>query len=582
MIDLNAAFDKVRLAILGLLVSCFVGCGSSPPDEATGPIRFTDVTSQVGLGVVQLTGGADVDTIIESIGAGGAWLDYDGDGDTDLYLVQGGTRGEAEGPPDVLLRNDGDHDGDGLPEFTDVTAESGLGDTRWSFGAATADYDNDGDTDLLLTNWGPNRLYRNNGDGTFTDVAPGAGVDDPRWGISAAWSDVDRDGDLDLYVTNYVEFTFDRYPTRGEPGARGEPACNWKGLHVFCGPRNLEAAGDALFRNDGDADGDGIPTFTDVTREAGLAIAEPFFGIAVVFFDAEGDGDDDLYVANDSMPNLYFINQGDGRFEEAGILSGLAYNEKGHEQAGMGIAVGDYTGNGRMDLFVTNFSHDHDTLYRNDGDWVFTDRSFQAGVGLPSKLKLGWGAEFLDLDNDGWEDLYVAQGHVYPQVDGAGTGSDYRQANSLFRNLGDGTFADVGATAGSGLAVVSCSRAILPIDLDEDGDQDLVVTTWNGEPQWLRNDSPAANWVAVRLEGHQSNRDGIGARVTVVAGGRTQVREIRRNRSVAGSSLPVAHFGLGGADRIDRIEIRWPSGRIDLHQAPESNRILRFSEGTAP
>jgi hypothetical protein len=575
------------VAKLSLLVPLLTGIACHGEGPSTGsaktPFRFVDVAVQAGLDFKLVGGSETVDSIIGSIGVGGAWLDYDGDGDADLYLVQGATpENPTSGPPDRLFRNDGDPDGDGVPTFTDVTEAAGLGDRLWSFGAATADYDNDGDTDLFLTNWGPNRLYRNNGDGTFTDVAPEAGLDDERWGISAAWSDVDLDGDLDLYVTNYVDFDFDRYPLRGEPGARGAPPCNFKGVEVYCGPRNLEPQRDALFRNEGDVDGDGRFRFTDVTVEAGLDVVEPFFGIGVAFFDADNDGDDDLYVANDSVPNLYFVNHGDGTFEELAIISGLAYNEQGHEQAGMGIAIGDYDNNGRLDMFVTNFSHDHDTLYRNDGDLFFTDVSYTSGVGSPSFLKLGWGAEFVDLDQDGWEDLFVNQGHVYPQIDESGSGSRYRQRNTVFRNNRDGTFEDVTDQAGPALEEIRASRALLPVDLDGDGDVDLLQTHLNDRPMLLHNEGSPGNWLHVELLGVRSNRDGIGARVTVVTGELSQIREMRANRSFAGSTLPVAYFGIGDASRVDRLEVRWPSGTVDVRTDVQANtRILIEESGTS-
>jgi hypothetical protein len=393
------------LLCCGLLLGCRVDAPVEQPDTdaTTGPVagfELRDVSREAGLSEIRLVGGSpSVDYIIGSLGTGAAWLDYDGDGDPDLYLAQGATpEAPTAGPPDLLLRNEGDPDGDGVPNFVDVTTASGLGDRRWSTGVAVSDYDNDGDPDIYLTNWGPNRLYRNNGDGTFTDIAPVAGVDDERWGVTAGWSDVDHDGDLDLYVTNYVVFTFERYPVRGAPLPGGKPPCMWRGIEIYCGPRTLVPESDVFFRNDGDPDGDGVPNFVERTEQAGLLPDDAFFGLGVRFFDADGDGDDDLYVANDSLQNTYFVNRGDGTFSETSILAGVAYNEQGHEQAGMGVAVGDYDRDGAFDLAVTNFSHDHDTLYRNDGNGFFTDLSYTAGLGSPSYLTLGWGVGFVDLD----------------------------------------------------------------------------------------------------------------------------------------------------------------------------------------
>jgi len=537
---------------------------------------FVDIAADAGVDIVQITGDEDANHIIDSLGTGAGWLDYDNDGDPDLYLVQGATRAQPEGPPDRLLRNDGDDDGDGIPRFTDVTEAAGLGDRNWSVGISAADYDNDGDTDIHLANWGANRLYRNDGDGTFTDVSAAAGIEGDRWSASADWTDVDRDGDLDLYVANYVEFTFERYPARGETPV-GDAPCVWRGIEIYCGPRNLEAAADVFYRNDGDPDGDGIPTFVDATVEAGLAVPEALFALSARAFDADNDGDDDIYVANDSVQNLFFVNQGDGTFIEDSILAGLAYNEVGTEQAGMGIGVGDYDGNGTIDVAVTNFAYDHDTLYRNDGDLMFTDVSFPAGLGTPSYLTLGWGIEFLDLDLDGWQDLYVCHGHVYPQVEGRDA-SPFRALNGLIRNAGDGTLEPFSHDGGPGLAIREASRALAAVDLEDDGDLDLLVTNVNTAPNLLLNEGSGGHWISVRLVGKRSNRDGIGARVGVTVGGREQVREVRRSAPYAGSVLPRAHFGLGEHTSIERLTVRWPSGaRTDLTDV-KADQVLTIEE----
>jgi hypothetical protein len=565
------------IAGFALLAAACAGDPTATGATAEPAPYFVDIASAAGLDAVQVAGGADADYIIDSLGTGGAWLDYDNDGDPDLYLVQGATKDTPEGPPDRLYRNDGDPDGDGVPQFIDVTAAAGLGDRNWGVGVAVADYDNDGDADLYVTNWGPNRLYRNNGDGTFTDVAGAAGVAGSSWSASAAWTDSDRDGDLDLYVTNYVEFSFERYPARGELPADAKP-CVWRGVEIFCGPRNLLAAPDRFYRNDGDPDGDGIPRFVDATVQAGLVPIEPAYGIAVRALDADGDGDDDIYVANDSVQNFLFVNQGDGTFREESILAGLAYSERGTEQAGMGIAVGDYDRNGLLDLAVTNFSHDHDTLYRNDGDLLFTDVSFPTGLGTASFFTLGWGIEFLDLDLDGWLDLYVCHGHVYPQIDGRDTGASFRAANGLFRNDGNGTLVPFPGGGGPGMLIEEASRALLPVDLEGDGDLDLLVTHINAPPSLLRNDGERANWLSVGLRGTRSNADGIGARVSVFVGETRQVREIRREASYAGSVMPRAHFGLGDVARVDRVVVRWPSGAVSTLADVEANRLIVIEE----
>jgi hypothetical protein len=541
------------------------------------PIYLSDISVATGFDRLhQSTGDENVNYIVDAKGAGGAWLDYDGDGDPDFYLAQGGNPGKSrEGPPDQLLRNDGDPDGDGVPRFTDVTEGSGLGDTLRTYGVAVADYDNDGDPDIYLTNWGPNRLYRNEGDGTFTEIGAASGVADERWGVTASWADTDRDGDLDLYVTNYVEFNFDRYPARGEKPLSYPEGCTWHSIDIYCGPRGLESAPDSFYRNEGDPDGDGIPTFTEATREAGLE------GVAAYFFDSDGDGDDDLYLANDSVQNSFFVNRGDGTFEDLSVLSGLAYNEQGHEQGGMGIAAGDYDGNGMLDLVVTNFSHDHDTLYRNDGDNLFTDVSYDSGLGQPSYLTTGFGAVFVDLDQDGWEDLLVSHGHVYPQVDEHEIGARFKQRNGFYRNRGDGIVEEVTDSGGPGVTLVKGSRAILPVDLEGDGDIDVLFTNLSDTPDLLRNDGAVGGWLQVRLEGLSSNRDGIGARVTIEAAGRRQFREIRRTYLFEGSTLPIAHFGLGAARTVERIDVRWPSGRTSVMQQVEANRRITIREPAA-
>jgi hypothetical protein len=583
----EAATTAPWLLAIALLAS--VGCPAAPrvPGEAVNlapagsSIWFVDISEDAGVDVEQIGGAVTANYILDSIGTGGAWLDYDGDGDADLYLAQGATESRPQGPPDTLLRNDGDPDGDGIPTFTDVTREAGLGDTAWSFGVATADYDNDGDPDIYLANWGPNRLYRNDGDGTFTEIGLRAGVDDPHWGVSAAWSDIDRDGDLDLYVANYVEFEFDRYPARGQPGRRGEPPCRWRNIEILCGPRNLEPGPDVFYRNEGDADGDGIPTFVDATADVGLRTGEEYFGLAVLFFDADNDGDDELYVANDSLANAYFVNRGDGTFEEAAVISGLAYNEQGHDQAGMGIATADYDDDGRFDLAVTNFSHDHDTIYRNDGMHTFTDVSYPAGLASASYFTLGWGIAFSDLDLDGHEDLFVAHGHTYPQVDDQESGTTFLQPNSVFRNLGNGKVREITERVGPGLELVKNSRSVLPLDLDGDGDPDFLITNLNAPPDLLRNDGVKQHWFQVRLVGSKSNRDGIGALVSISAGGRRQARQITRTASFAGSTLPVALFGLGESMTIDRLEVRWPSGARSVREdlAVDRQVTVREAEG---
>jgi hypothetical protein len=551
----------VTWVVLGCL-SCGTGRDAGPASgagEARQEIYLVDHAREAGLDIVQVGGDPLADYILDTIGTGGAWLDYDDDGDADFYMAQG-SDGPGEGPPDVLYRNDGIVAPSRVPRFTNVTEQAGLGDRLWTFGVAVADYDDDGDPDIYLANWGPNRLYSNNGDGTFSEVAAAAGVDDPGWGVSAAWNDVDLDGDLDLYVTCYVEFAYGRYPKRGEPGRAGEPPCRWRNVEILCGPRNLEPGVDVFYRNDGDTDGDGVPNFTNATDEAGLRTSQEYYGLGVLFFDSNNDGYGDLYVANDSVINTYFVNRGDGTFQEMGLLSGLAYNEQGHEQAGMGVAAADYNGDDRLDLAVTNFSHDHHTLYRNDGGHTFTDASFPAGLGGTTYVELGWGVVWADLDHDGWEDLYMAHGHTYPQVDDRDTGTTFNQRNIVFRHMRTDRFENITERAGPGLELIKCSRSALPADIDQDGDLDILVTNLNDTPDLLINEAGAGHWLQVRLRGTRSNSDAIGARVTIQADGRRQTREITRTASFAGSMQPVAHFGLGSSNHLEWLEVRWPSG----------------------
>jgi hypothetical protein len=546
-----------------------VNGGETVPDIPHRP-RFREIAAEAGLRLTLVNGSPTVDHIIDSLGSGAGFLDYDGDGDWDLYVAQGASRQKPEGPADRLFRNDG-------PEgFTDVTEAAGLGDRRWSFAVAVADYDGDGDDDLYLTNWGRNRLYRND-NGRFVDVAPAAGVDDAGFGSAAAWGDVDRDGDLDLFLVNYVDFTFDRYPARGENRTGWSAACSWRGLLTFCGPRNLQGASDRLWLNDGDPDADGVPNFRETTAVAGVA-GDDSYGLAALFFDADSDGDQDLYVANDSVANGFFRNRGDGTFDSDGLISGLAYNEEGHEQAGMGVSAGDFDRDGHIDLAVTNFSHDHDTLYHNEGDGYFMDVSYPAGIGTPSFLTLGWGTRLADFDHDGFEDLFVAHGHVYPQVDGQDLGTSFAQKNELFWNKDGETFLPLGTDAGPAFAHAAASRSVATADVDGDGDLDLAITNLNGTLELWRNEAPVPPWLKVSLRSGSLNRHGIGARLTLHCGERSQTREIRRQSGYLASDAPVAHFGLPCSDS-PRLEVRWPDGGRQTVDIKKTSRHLTIDRG---
>ncbi len=499
--------------------------------------------------------------IIEQMGSGAAMLDYDLDGDLDLYIANGADVAilEREGTPvrDALYRNEGGW------RFVEVTEQAGLGDPNWSYGVAVGDVDGDGDPDLYVTNYGPNVLYENLGDGRFRDVTERAGVGDPGFGVSAGFADFDDDGDLDLYVANYLEFDFERPPNDGRP-------CDYKGIAVACGPVGLPRQADRLYRNEGDG------RFADVSLESGVHAPEPGYGLGVVFGDYDDDGWVDLFVANDSHPNFLVHNLGGGKFEEAAWLAGVATQAEGRTQAGMGVDFGDADGDGRPDIFLSTFSHDHNTLFVNQGEGFFRDLSHPSGLGGPSLLQMGWGTRFFDLDNDGDQDLYVANGHIYPEVDAAGSES-FRQADQLFLNDGRGRFVeaserivrDGGPEVGRGAAFG---------DLDEDGDVDLVVVNMGAPPTLLRNEGrELGTSLVLDLRGSRGNTEGAGARLWVTAGGKTQRREATRTGSYASASDARVHFGLGGAARVDKLEVRWPGGGSQaLVDLPAGRRLVLY------
>ena len=540
---------------------------AAPPADPAGSagIRFVDVARQSGVSVKNASGEIDKQYIIEAHGAGVAWVDYDGDGDVDLFVANGSRlRGypPAQEPSDALYRND-------AGRFSDVTSAAGVGDRAWSFGVAAADYDNDGMTDLYVTQWGRNTLYRNRGNGTFEDVSERAGVGDRRWGTSAAFADYDRDGWVDLYVANYVDFEMGAVPERGS-----SPTCRWRGLDVYCGPRGLRAAADVLYHNNRDG------TFSDVSAKAGVALPEPLYGLGVSWADYDNDGDPDLYVANDSTPSLLFRNNGDGTFTEVATPSGCAYSGDGREQAGMGVDWGDYDGDGWLDLFKSNFSHDYYTLYHNENGKRFSDATFRAGLAEPTLRNLGWSTRFLDYDNDGWSDLFVANGHVYPQVGTEPLGTDYAQRSQLFRNTG-GAFVETTATAGPALSIPHLSRGAASADYDNDGDVDLAVTHLHEPPGLWRNDGGAAagNWLSLRLRGRGGNPDAIGARAEVSAQGRSRFDEVRSGTGYLSQSDFRLHFGLGNAGAGD-VRVRWPDGTLQQIGSLRANQFWIIEQGS--
>jgi hypothetical protein len=543
----------LSVTIITALLSLVFAVGQPP----AGP-RFTDITKQAGVNFSHVSS-PEKRYIVESMSGGVALFDYDNDGRLDIYLVNSLTvdlvksKGKTRSS---LYRNNGDG------TFADVAEKAGVADVGWGMGAAVADYNNDGFEDLYVTCVGPNRLYRNNGDGTFADVTEKAGVGDPRWSAGATFFDYDADGHLDLFVANYVAFDFSNLPEFG----KGK-LCQYKGIPVQCGPRGLPGDGDSLYRNNGDG------TFTDVTKKAGLTDANGFYGMQPVASDLDEDGLLDLFVANDSTPNFHYRNVGGGAFKEVGFTSGLAVNENGSEQGSMGVAVGDYNHDGRLDLFVTNFDDDYNTLYRNDGRGNFTDVSHAARVAAVSLPYVGWGTKFFDYDNDGWVDLFVANGHVYPQI------PTYQQRNFVHRNNRDGTFTDTPAPLGALAAEKRVGRGAAFGDLDNDGDVDIVLNNLDGPAQVLRNDGGANNSVLVKLVGEKGNRGAVGARVRVVAGDLAQVDEVRSGDSYLSQSDTRLHFGLEKRARIDLIEIRWPGGAVERVKDVAANKILTIREG---
>jgi hypothetical protein len=531
----------------------------------SGIPRFEEVSESSGIDFVNMFGGIDTKGyILETTGSGAVFFDYDEDGDQDLFLING-TRlgyGEAQSHSNALFRNLGGG------RFENVTSAAGLEGYGWGQGGAAADIDNDSDLDLLVTYYGPSRLYRNEGDGTFTETGASAGVAPSGWGTSAAFADYDRDGVNDLFIARYIDFDPEK-----TPGPGGAPNCFFLGIAVMCGPRGLPPAHSLLYH------GLGGFRFEDVSGRSGVA-REPSYGLGAVWGDLDNDGDVDLYVANDQMANYLYRNDGGGRFEDIALETGVAYNEDGRAQAGMGVDLGDYDRDGWLDIHKTNFSHDYNTLYRNTGRGYFEDVSYSAGIVEATYLYLGWGTGFRDFDRDGWLDLFVANGHVYPEVGQGRTESDYAQSSLLFFNLGDGRFEERREQTGPDLRVPRVSRGAAFADYDDDGDIDVAVTNMNGPVSLLRNESaPGAHWVGFRLIGRESARDALGARVTIEAGGQRQMEEVRSGASYLSSSDPRVFFGLGSIDRIDRIEVRWPRGRVQVIEGAPLDRYSTMVEG---
>jgi enediyne biosynthesis protein E4 len=581
----------------------------SPSSWAAPGVRYTDATKDGGLSGFHFTSGTPAkDYILEAPGAGSAFIDYDNDGWLDIYLPNGSTldalRGRGKAPSAALYRNN--HDG----KFSDVTAKAGVANERWGQGVCSGDFDNDGWEDLYVTNFGKNRLYRNNHDGTFTDLAENAGVTLGNWSSGCAFGDYDGDGRLDLFVAGYVELDLENLPPpasaraeeseraggpgtgpgsgkdKQQPTVKGEGMgasfvsgagyCQYRGQRVMCGPRGLKGAEDHLFHNNGDG------TFTEVSKQAGVDDKSGYYGFGVAWFDFDDDGKLDLTVANDSTPSYLYRNNGDGTFENVSYASGVALNENGREQAGMGITVGDYDGDGRDDLHRTNFSDDTNVLYHNDGGGNFTETTFQTGLGEITIPFLGWGTNLFDYDNDGWLDLLVANGHVYPSVDATEWGTSYKQRLLLFRNL-KGKFHEVGSSAGEALYSLRGSRGSATGDFDNDGDLDILLNNMDDAPSLLRNEGGnKAHWLEVKLSGDASRkcpRDAIGSVVFCTVNGRRLRAEVASGRGYNSQSDLRVHFGLANATRVDKLEVRWAGGKTIEYEVKGIDQLMTIDLG---
>ncbi len=562
-----------------LLPLLWWACGQqpAPPPAAAptpSPVQFVDVAAQSGLRFTQVNGASPHKYFPETMGGGGAFLDYDNDGDLDIFAINGAWISEPPpGPPpvDALFRNDG------AAGFAEVGAQAGVAHPGFGMGCAVGDYDNDSDVDLYLSNYGPNALFRNEGAGRFAELAARAGVADPRWSTSCAFGDYDRDGDLDLFVANYVEFSPELQRDDAKPYMVPTDQTNAAAAKGYPHPANFRGAANALYRNE-DKD-----RFTEVTQPAGL-YTEQGTGLGVVWLDYDDDGWPDLYVANDGVRNCLYRNRGNGTFEERAAEAGVAYGQDGQMEAGMGVDAADYNNDGRQDLTVTNFQAEPNALYRNQGTGFFANETFASGIGLVSLPFLGFGTQFLDCDNDGWQDLFVANGHVLDNIELFDQSTTYAQRPLLFHNQGFNqhgkiAFAEVGLQAGPGMQTAMVGRGSAAGDYDNDGDLDLLVIDLGRPLVLLRNEGrPGHHWLSLRAVGTKSNCSGIGARVKVVAGDLVQVQEVRPGRSYLSSSDLRLHFGLGDRARVGQLEIRWPSGQTQQFTNIDADQFLVVRE----
>ena len=566
---MTVVFSRRQLLGLGAL-----GVSGLPAARAAGPagkpygVQFEDVARQAGLTDTVYYGSSEqVQYIVEANGCGVAFYDYDNDGWPDVFVLNG-TRLDGLPPganaTNRLYRNNRDG------TFQDVTEEAGLVRSGWANSVCIGDFDNDGNDDLFVTYWGQNVLYRNNGDGTFTDVTEDAGLGGlpDRWNAGATFIDYDRDGHLDLFVSNYVEVDLARLPLPGQGNN-----CEWKGVPVFCGPRGMEGTKNYLYRNNGDG------TFTDVSEEAGIHSPHGYYGMTAVVTDVDEDGWPDIYVACDSTPSILYRNNGDGTFTDIAVESGVAYSENGREQAGMGLATGDYNGDGRMDIVKTLFADEMPALYKNLGNATFADMSVAAGLHEVTQ-HIQWGAGLVDFDNDSWPDLFYAVGNLFPRVERFNPRYPYRGPRFLFRNLRDGSFENITDECGPGLATPHSSRGCAFGDFDNDGDMDVLVMNMNEPPSLIRADVSTGNhWLKVKLTGTESNRTAIGARVDVRFGDRTQSQEVLSQTSYYSVNDLRLHFGLGSETTAEEVTVRWPNGGRETLRDVAADRVVYIKEG---
>jgi len=540
---------------------------TASPDAS---VQFIDVAEKAGLKIPNVWGGVDQKrVIIETKGSGIAFFDYDNDGWLDIYLTNGSRLGAhwapGKQPTTHLFKNNRDG------TFTDVTEKSGLGRSGWQTGVCVGDYDNDGWDDLFCTFWGHNILFHNNGNGTFTDVTRKTGLyqEHGRWGTGCTFFDYDRDGHLDLFVCNFVKLDPDKPLTIDQ-----ESFCQWKGVPTMCGPRGLPGDTNILYHNNGDG------TFTDVSEKAGILKPGPRYSITSVSYDFDNDGWPDIYVAVDSEPSILFKNNHDGTFSDVAVMAGCAYNDDGHEQAGMGIGVADYDCDGWLDIFKTNFADDTSNLYHNNGDGTFSDLSFDSGVGINNSY-VAWGCGFIDYDNDGWSDIVQVNGHVYPEIDHYNFGETFKNPRLVYKNLGNGHFRDVSATMGPGMTARYSSRGAAFGDFDNDGGMDVLILNMNELPSLLKNvGGNRQNWIKIKLVGTKCNRTAIGARVRVVTGKHIQMDEVNSGASVMSQNDLRLHFGPWSVETVDLIEVKWPTTqKLEKFTQVKANQIITIREG---